>query len=76
MQKYTQLLGFQMNGFQMGLFVLIVIWTIFWKGIALWHAVKRGEKKWFVFILVLNTFSILELIYLFYIVKIKSIKLD
>jgi uncharacterized membrane protein len=50
--------------------VLLIIWSLFWKGLALWHAVKRDEKKWFAFILVLNTVGILEIIYLFHVVKI------
>jgi hypothetical protein len=58
------------------LIILIVIWTFFWKAVAMWHAVKRNDKKWFIAILVINTFSLLELVYLFYVVKIKSIKLN
>ena len=52
-------------------FILILAWTFFWKGLALWHAAKRDEKKWFVALLILNTLGILEIIYLFFIVKIK-----
>jgi hypothetical protein len=69
-------MGYELSPTKAVLLAIIVIWTIFWKGLALWHSVKRGDKRWFIFILILNTFSILELIYLFYIVKIKSIKLD
>lgn len=57
------------------LFFLIIAWLLFWKGLALWHAAKRGENKWFIAILILNTFSILELIYLFHFVKVKLKKL-
>ncbi len=76
MQNYLPFTSFEMSPTGVILLVLIALWVLFWKGLALWHAVKRNEKKWFVAILVLNTFSILELIYLFYIVKIKSIRLD
>lgn len=76
MQAYTQFISSPMTPSKIILFAIIVLWTIFWKGLALWHSVKRNEKKWFVALLVLNTFSILELIYLFYVVKIKSIRLD
>lgn len=76
MQNYTQFYGLEMSAWRWTLLILLVLWTLFWKAIALWQAVKRDEKKWFVAILILNTFSILELIYLFYIVKIKSIKLE
>ncbi len=60
-----------MGGINLFGFILLIVWSLFWKGLALWHACKREEKKWFVFILVLNTFGILEIIYLFHFVKIK-----
>jgi len=63
-----------LNGTTMLGFVLLMIWSLFWKGLALWHACKRDEKRWFVFILVLNTLGILEIIYLFHFVKIKMSK--
>ena len=47
----------------------ILLWTLFWKGCALWIAVQNNQKKWFVALLVLNTVGILEIIYIFYIVK-------
>ena len=66
-------------GAGMGIFwpavALFVLWSLFWKGLALWHAAKRDEKKWFVVLLILNTFGILEIIYLFHFVKVKLNKL-
>lgn len=46
---------------------LIIFWSLFWKGIALWRAAQYKQRNWFVVILVLNsiTLGILELIYLF-----------
>lgn len=44
---------------------LIAIWILPWKGVALWRAANRGQKKWFVVLLVVNTFAILEIIYIF-----------
>ena len=49
----------------------LVLWSIFWKGLALWHSGRRGEPWWFVVFLVVNTIGILEIIYLFLIVKLK-----
>ncbi len=42
------------------------IWTVFWKGIALWRAAHYKQRNWFVVMLVLNlnTLGIVELIYL------------
>jgi len=49
-----------------GIYVLLLtLWTLPWKGWALWLAARRGEKWWFIAILVLNTIAILEIIYIF-----------
>lgn len=53
------------------LFILFIFWTIFWKGLALWHSARRGEPLWFVILLIVNTFGILEIIYLFVVAKLK-----
>lgn len=51
--------------------VLAIIFAIVLaiKGIALFHAARADEKPWFVALLVLNTFGILDLVYLFYFSK-------
>ncbi|MCR4324947.1 MAG: DUF5652 family protein [Candidatus Curtissbacteria bacterium] len=47
------------------LFLLITLWSMFWKGVALWHAANLGQKYWFIAMLILNTLGILEIIFLF-----------
>jgi methionyl-tRNA synthetase len=47
------------------LIVIAVIWTLYWKGRALWRAARNGDKGWFVALLVINTLGILEMIYIF-----------
>jgi len=49
--------------------VLIVLWTIPWKGIALWKSARLSHKWWFVIMLVVNTVGILEIIYIFLIAR-------
>lgn len=44
---------------------ILVIWTLFWKGMALWKSAKDNDKIWFVVLLVLNTAGILDILYLF-----------
>ncbi|EKE10926.1 MAG: hypothetical protein ACD_15C00176G0009 [uncultured bacterium] len=44
----------------------LVIWSIPWKGFALWKSARRGESIWFIFLLLLNTAGILEIAYLFF----------
>jgi len=48
------------------LLLLIVLWTLPWKAVALWRAVKRNELKWFIVLLIFNTLAILEIVYIFY----------
>lgn len=45
-------------------FVLLALWELTWKGMALWRAGKRDAKVWFIVILVTNTAGILPIIYL------------
>jgi len=52
--------------------LLILAWTLPWKGIALWKAAKNSHKVWFIALLVVNTLAILEIIYIFYFAKKKS----
>jgi hypothetical protein len=54
------------------LYLIILLWTLPWKGIALWRAAKNNHKYWFLAILVLNTFAILEIIYIFFFSKNKN----
>ena len=49
--------------------LLILAWTLPWKGYALWTAARRGEKWWFVALLVINTLALLEIFYIFAIVR-------
>lgn len=51
------------------LFILFMVWSIFWKGLALWHSAQRGQSWWFVILLLVNTLGILEIIYLFGVAK-------
>jgi len=44
---------------------LIIIWTLPWKGVALWKAARNTHKTWFIALLILNTVAILEILYIF-----------
>ena len=57
------------------LVVVLVIWTIAWKGVALWKSARKNSPIWFIAILVLNTAGILPILYIFIFSKIgKKIK--
>jgi len=44
---------------------VVVVWSLTWRGVAMWTAAKHGQRNWFIAILILNTLGILEIIYLF-----------
>ena len=50
--------------FNSPIFPLLLVWSLIWKGLAMWRAAKNGEKAWFVFLFLINTFGILDIIYL------------
>lgn len=53
-------------GPQLGVLVAVLaFWTVPWKGYALWLAARRGEKAWFIILLVVNTLAVLEIVYIF-----------
>jgi hypothetical protein len=65
-------LGFITIG--VGFFMMFILWSLVWKGWALWIAVKRDSKFWFVLLLVLNTVGILEILYIFHFSKKNTFK--
>jgi hypothetical protein len=44
--------------------IILGIWELFWKGIALWKAGRNNQRNWFIGLLVINTIGILPIIYL------------
>jgi len=44
---------------------LLVLWTVPWKGVALWRSARNSHKAWFIVLLIVNTLAILEIIYIF-----------
>jgi len=47
------------------LFIILIIWALVWKGIALWKAARGEDKVWYVVLLILNTLGLLEILYIF-----------
>lgn len=48
-----------------GALFLLAVWSIAWKGWALWLAARNGHTWWFIILLVVNSLAILEIIYIF-----------
>jgi hypothetical protein len=57
------------NSHGFGFFIPLMIWSVFWTGLALWHAARREEKWWFILFLFVHTAGILEIIYLIFVAK-------
>ena len=62
-----------MNGSFLGLgiavVVIISIWELVWKGIALWKCGRSNQLPWFVAILIINSIGILPIVYLLFFQK-------
>ena len=54
---------------QLGLLVLIQIWDLIWKSLALWRAARNKDIFWFVLLILINSAGLLPAFYLFYISK-------
>lgn len=48
------------------LLYVLVVWSIAWKGVALWHAARGKQRGWYITLLVVNTAGILEIVYLLF----------
>jgi methionyl-tRNA synthetase len=47
------------------LLIIALIWSMIWKGLALWKSARRKEEWWFIVLLVVNTLGILDILYLY-----------
>lgn len=48
---------------------IILLWILVWKGYGLWTAARLNHRGWFVALLIINTFGVLEIFYIFAIAK-------
>ncbi len=55
--------GFSLSNITLVL-LAVAIWSLAWKGVALWFAARNYQKKWFIALLILNTLGLLEIAYL------------
>ena len=51
---------------------LIAVWTLPWKGVALWKAARLKQKGWFVTLLIINTLALLDILYILLLSKLTS----
>jgi hypothetical protein len=55
---------------------ILVVWSLVWKGWALWKAARLSSKWWFIILLLVNTVGILEIIYIFFIAKKYTVEVE
>ena len=56
---------FPVAGIALLVTILAVVWSMVWKGVALWRAGRNGHLVWFIVLFIVNTLGILEIIYIF-----------
>ncbi len=56
---------------QLAALIILYIWSLIWKAIALWKSARKKQLIWFIILLVANTAGILEILYIFLFSKIK-----
>jgi hypothetical protein len=61
--------GSPVSEIDMWLFIVIVAWSLGWKGAALWKAARNNQLYWFSAFMVVNTIGILEIIYIYVFAK-------
>lgn len=51
----------------------IIAWAFFWKALALWHSARNDQLGWYIAMVLLQTLGLLELIYLLFFRRKRSI---
>lgn len=57
------------QGVNMWMMLVVLLWILPWKGVALYKAARLSHKKWFVFMLIVNTLGIVEILYIYFIAR-------
>ncbi|MCX5750657.1 MAG: DUF5652 family protein [Candidatus Saganbacteria bacterium] len=50
----------------------LLAWALAWKGFAMWRAARNNQIAWFIAVLVVNLFGLLEILYLLFFQKDKN----
>lgn len=52
-------------GISLWLLIVIIVWSLAWKVVALWKAARHRHLAWFIVFILINTVGILEILYIF-----------
>jgi len=47
-------------------YIIFLLWTVIWKGLALWKSARNKHLIWFILLLIINTAGIFEILYIFF----------
>ena|SRR3989344_1516862 len=53
------------------LLAIVIAWSLFWKGAAMWKAARKNSPIWFVALMIITTVGILEILYIYLFSEIK-----
>lgn len=53
------------------LFIIVFVWDVVWKFIAMWKAARKHSLAWFIILGVVNTIGILPILYICFFSKMK-----
>ncbi|MBU2025873.1 MAG: DUF5652 family protein [Patescibacteria group bacterium] len=56
--------------------IILTLWTIPWKAMALWKSARSGQIGWFMFFVLINTAGIMEILYLKRLSRLKPRNID
>ena len=62
--EYLEMVASQL-GMSIWLLILILVWSLSWKLIALWKSARKGSLAWFIAIAIFNTIGVLPILYIF-----------
>lgn len=52
-------------GVSLWLLIVILIWSVIWKLLALWKSARKDHLVWFIVLAIVNTVGILEILYIY-----------
>jgi methionyl-tRNA synthetase len=58
-------------GISLWLFVVIAVWSLVWKMLAMWKSARKKQVGWFIALALLNTIGILQILYYFFFSEMK-----
>ena len=56
--------------------IILVLWSLVWKGLAMWKAARNNQRWWFSIMVPIQTIGILEIVYILYFQEDKNKEVD